>query len=45
MALDVTTRSRPLATASWQCALAAALLACGADASLAQGLAAKARES
>jgi hypothetical protein len=45
MALDVTTRSRPRATASWQRALAAALLACGADTALAQGLAAKARES
>jgi hypothetical protein len=45
MALDVTTRSPPGATASWHRALAAMLLACGADAALAQGLAAKARES
>jgi len=45
MALDVTTRSRPRATAAWHCTLAATLLACGANAALAQGLAAKARES
>jgi hypothetical protein len=45
MALDVPTRSRPRATVAWRCALAATLLACGAGAALAQGLAAKARES
>jgi hypothetical protein len=45
MAFDVPTRFRFHAIDPWRCALVATLFACGADAALAQSLAAKARES